>query len=62
MTTTAQAIFNKTIDDECQSMSAFELTENQCAEVEQDWDSGDATYTFEDDSKLIFSENEVKIG
>lgn len=54
----AQQILEKTKNSECQHLEAFYIAEDK-GEPEQLWDEEATLYTFEDDSKLKFSENKV---
>ena len=59
--TTAKQILAKALKDECPSMEAFQVVDAMGIEGEQDWDTGETTFTFDDGSALVFGENSVKV-
>jgi len=62
--TIAQTIMQNTQDEliGAQAYEAFLAAEQCSSEFEQNWDDNSTTYIFEDGSRLVFSENNVRLG
>ena len=61
--TIAQEILSQAENEDKRLMSceAYDLAEQQYTDVDQIWDEESTIYTFEDGSKLKFSENKVEL-